>query len=379
MQNRSGFYRHNLTGKMEYKSFCPAPLPPTPDIEMDNELIELLVKANKAISLLNGIAENIPNINIFISQYIRKEALMSSQIEGTQATLEDILDPMVHENANVEVGEVINYIKATEVALQKLNTLPLCNRFIKDIHVILMQGARGENKEPGEFRRSQNWIGGEGSTIQNARYIPPNIADMTVSLTDLENFINNYDGYDQLIKVALIHYQFETIHPFLDGNGRVGRLLVILYLLQTKVLFTPAIYISYFLKKNRIEYYDRLNEVRTKGDYEQWLKFFLLAVIESTEDSIEKIKILSSLIEKDKEEIKEQTTGASIKKTYNYLLSNPIIEIQKTATDLDITFKTISTCVSTLCEIGILKEISGKKRYRIFAYKAYLDILKDGT
>ena len=232
---------------------------------------------------------------LFVSMYVRKEALMSSQIEGTQATLEDIFDPMIEKNTNRNVADVVNYIKATEYAVKRLNTLPLCNRLIKETHAILMEDVRGQEKSPGEFRRSQNWIGGQGSTLKNARYIPPNPEDMNSAMSDLEKYMNSEDGLDFLIRAALIHYQFETIHPFLDGNGRVGRLLITLFLMEKKVLTTPALYISYFLKKNRVEYYDRMTEVRLKGNYEQWIRFFLLAINESAQDAIAAIDEITAL------------------------------------------------------------------------------------
>ena len=378
MQHRAGILKTNFSGDMQYKSFFPKPLPPDSPIEMDGDMVALLVRANKAISLLNGISENIPNINLFVSHYVRKEALMSSQIEGTQATLEDVFNPMINENVNQDVSDVVNYVKAVEFALDKLNELPLCNRLIKETHAILMQSVRGKDKQPGEFRKSQNWIGGEGSTLKDARYIPPNIVDMDVALGDLEQYLNENEELDYLIKIALIHYQFETIHPFLDGNGRIGRVLITLYLMQNKVLNSPALYISYFLKKNRVEYYDRMTEVRNKGHYEQWIKFFLSAIAETAEDAVEKIKALSALIETDKKRVAELKTGRAILKVYEYLLSNPIIEIQKTADSIGVTFKTTGDCVKRLCDLEILEQTSGKQRYRIFSYKEYLDILKDG-
>lgn len=286
MANRAGTLKTNLSGEAAYKSFLPSPLPPNPPIELDAEAVSLLVSANKQLAVLESISARIPSINLFVSMYVRKEALMSSQIEGTQATLEDVLDPMIDENANRNVADVINYIKATEFAVKKLSELPLCNRLIKETHAMLMEGVRGQERSPGEFRYSQNWIGGQGSTLKNARYIPPNTEDMTHAMSDLEKYINaDDDDLDILIRSALIHYQFETIHPFLDGNGRIGRLLITLFLMEKGLLATPVLYISYFLKKNRIEYYDRLTEVRNKGNYEQWVKFFLQAVLESAEDA----------------------------------------------------------------------------------------------
>ena len=268
MANRAGEFISNLSGEMAYKSFRPSSLPPTPPITMDDEMIEYLVKANKQIATIESIAKRIPNVNLFVSMYIRKEALMSSQIEGTQCTLDDVLNPLITENTNRDVSDVINYIKATEFALERLHSLPLCARLIKETHEALMTNVKGQEKSPGEFRTSQNWIGGTGSTLHNARYIPPNVEDMKEAISELEKFINSDTDIDPLICAALIHYQFETIHPFLDGNGRVGRLLITLYLMDKKVLTTPALYISYFLKKNRIDYYDRMTEVRRAGNYE---------------------------------------------------------------------------------------------------------------
>ena len=235
----------------------------------------------------------IPSVNLFVSMHVRKEALMSSQIEGTQATLEDVLNPMLNENANRDVADVVNYIKATDYAIARLTQLPLCNRLLRETHAVLMQGVRGQDKNPGEFRTSQNWIGGSGSTLKTARYIPPTAQDMETAMSDLEKYLHSDDDLDVLIRTALIHYQFETIHPFLDGNGRIGRLLITLYLMQQGVLTTPALYISYFLKRNRIEYYDRMTEVRHKDNYEQWIKFFLSAIYESSEDATNTIDKLT--------------------------------------------------------------------------------------
>ena len=377
---RSGTYKKNLSGDMAYKSFVPAKLPPSPTIELDKEMIDLLVKANKQIALLEGISNHIPNIDLFISMYVRKEALMSSQIEGTQATLEDVLDPSLEENTNRPVGDVINYIKATDYAISKLKKLPLCNRLIKEAHKVLLSGVRGENKSPGEFRHSQNWIGATGCTLQNARSVPPSVEDMIEAMTDLEKYINDDDDLDILIRAGLIHYQFETIHPFLDGNGRIGRLLITLFLMDKKILSTPALYISYFLKKNRIEYYDRMNEVRIKGNYEQWIKFFLEAVYESAKDAADTIDTLTTLHDTNIKQL--ETLGRRSKnaiKLFEYLESNPIIDIQKTSKDLNIAFNTVSSVVNDLCKIGILKQTSTQSRNRTFAYSEYLNILKAGT
>lgn len=380
MGNRAGFYKLNLSGGMAYKSFVPSPLPPQPPIDVSEDMVNLLVKANSALAVLESIATHIPDVELFVSMYVRKEALMSSQIEGTQATLEDVLNPLLDVNANRNVADVINYIKATEFAIRRLQELPLCNRLIKETHAVLMEGVRGQEKSPGEFRISQNWIGGSGSTLKNARYIPPSPNDMAEAMSDLEKYINLDDDLDVLIKAALIHYQFETIHPFLDGNGRVGRLLITLFLMEKKALTTPALYISYFLKKNRVEYYDRMTEVRSKGNYEQWVKFFLQAIMESAEDATRAVDEFTALHDANIEKIRGMGRASkNAMLVFRYLEANPIIEIRKTAEILDITFNTVSNAVTRLVNAHILVQTNNASRNRTFAYEAYLDILRNGT
>lgn len=370
----------NLSGDMAYQSFLPAKLPPFPALSLDEEGLNLVIKANKKLAYLEGVASKIPSLPLFVSMYVRKEALLSSQIEGTQATLEDILDPGVDANVNRNVGDVVNYIKATEFSIQRLNELPLCNRLIKETHEVLMSGVRGQEKSPGEFRISQNWIGGAGSTLKNARYIPPAPEDMLECMSDLEKYMNDEnDETDPLIKAALLHYQFETIHPFLDGNGRVGRLMIMLFLLEKKVLSVPAIYISYFLKRNRIEYYDRMTEVRRRGDYEQWVKFFLQAIYESAEDAVLTINQLSTLHDENIEKIKQLPRNQKLLALFEYLEKNPIIEIKKTSEEMKLAYNTVSKAVSTLLEIGILIENEKTGRARTFSYEGYLEILRKDT
>lgn len=380
MGNRAGHLKTNLSGEMAYQSFVPSPLPPTPPVEITDDVLELLVQANSRLAVLESMAVRIPNMALFVSMYVRKEALMSSQIEGTQATLEDVLDPLIEANTNRNVTDVVNYIKATEFAIKRLHELPLCNRLIRETHAVLMEGVRGQEKNPGEFRYSQNWIGGQGSTLQNARYIPPAPENMKEAMSDLEKYINADDNSDNLVRAALIHYQFETIHPFLDGNGRIGRLLITLFLLEKKVLSTPALYISYFLKKNRVEYYDRMTEVRRKGDYEQWVKFFLQAIIESAEDAIVAIDELTSLHEKNTAVISGMgRAGKNTMLVFGYLEANPIIEIRKTAEALGLSFNTVSGAVKRLMEAGILSQTTNNGRNRTFAYEDYLKVLRRGT
>lgn len=380
INKRAGIYKQVLTGDAAYQAFIPSELPPSPPIVIDSDMVGWLVKANNQLALLEGLSTRIPNMNLFVSMYVRKEALMSSQIEGTQATLEDVFDPLQDENANRDVTDVINYIKATEFALNRRKELPLCNRLIKEIHSVLMEGVRGQDKNPGEFRSSQNWIGGTGSTIKTARYIPPTPQDMEICMGQLESYIHLDDTLDLLIQAGLIHYQFESIHPFLDGNGRIGRLLITLFLMDKGLLTTPALYISYFLKQNRIEYYDRMTEVRNKGNYEQWVVFFLRAVYESAKDAVHTIDRLSELHDKNVTLIERMGRGAkTAMQLFSYLESNPIIEIKKTATAMNMAFNTVSGAVNRLSDAGILKQSNDAGRNRTFTYYDYLDILRGGT
>lgn len=381
MNNRAGALISNLTGEMAYQSFRPAPLPPNPPIALSGELVAKLVDANKKLAALDGLSARIPNMDLFVSMYVRKEALLSSQIEGTQCTLDDILNPLMEENTNRNVSDVVNYIKATEFALNRLHSLPLCNRLIKETHAVLMEGVRGQEKSPGEFRYSQNWIGGQGSTIRNARYIPPNPEDMQTAMSDLEKYMNGDDSLDPLIQAALIHYQFETTHPFLDGNGRVGRLLITLFLMEKGILSHPALYISYFLKMNRIEYYDRMTQVRKTGDYEQWVMFFLQALSDSAGDAIQTIDALTALHNQSVAKLgafsKRQQTN--LLKLFAYIETNPIIDIQKTAAALGLSYNTVSKMVTILVDEGILRQTDKAGKAKIYSYADYLDILRKDT
>ena len=381
MNNRAGKYINNLSDDMSYQSFKPAQLPPVPSLTLNNEIVFKLVEASKNLTLLDALANFVPNINLLVSIYVRKEALLSSQIEGTQCTLDDIFDPLIEENTNQNVSDVVNYIKATEYALDRLNTLPLCNRLIKETHRILMEGVRGQEKSPGEFRYSQNWIGGQNSNIKTARYIPPNVLDMQEAMSDLEKYINSDDSLDPLIQAALIHYQFETIHPFLDGNGRIGRLLITLFLIEKKVISCPALYISYFLKMNRIEYYDRMSQVRKTGDYEQWVLFFLQALADSSSDAIDTIDKLTKLHNRninifDDISPRQKT---NVLKVFIYLEKNPIIDIQKTTNALSLSYNTVAKAVLLLADKGILRQSAKSGKAKIYSYFDYLDILRKDT
>ena len=382
-KERAGKSVEQLSGKLAYYSFHPSKLPPIPEIEIDSELTEKLIKAYRVLAILDDRATYIPNIDLFISMYVQKEALLSSQIEGTQATLEDIFNPNISENANSDVDDVVNYIKATKYAIQRLETLPLCNRLLLETHEILLSGGRWREKNPGEFRKSQNWIGGAGSTIKTAKYIPPDILYMQEALSDLEKYMNADGGLDNLIKIALIHYQFETIHPFLDGNGRIGRLLIVLYLLEKKVIKTPSLYLSFYLKENRIEYYDRMTAIRESGDYEQWIKFFIEGIYVSGQSAIETADELIALRNSNLNKLEgakyTKRTHETMIKVLGYLEAHPIIEIGKTAKDLSLSYNTVSSAIARFEELGILSLVNKQDRNKVYSYDDYISILRSGT
>ena len=378
--NRAGQYITNLTGEAAYKSFRPAPLPPQPELQLDEETMRLLVESNRQLSRLDSVSSSIPSTELFVSMYVRKEALISSQIEGTQCTLDDVLNPDLDSNTNLDIADVINYVKAVQYALERLNTLPLCNRLLCEIHEVMMEGVRGQEKNPGEFRRSQNWIGAANCSLKDARFVPPNADDMTEAISDLEKYINENDKYDPLVRAALIHYQFETIHPFLDGNGRIGRLLILLYLMDKKLLSMPVLYVSFFLKKNQVEYYDRISEVRRSGNYEQWVRFFLEAVSKAAEDATYSIEKLVELHDRNLGELPHSSRNRNIiRELFDYLEQHPIINVKNTAKALGVSFNTATSAIRKLIEAGILKENTNVSRNRIFTYDEYLSILREGT
>lgn len=377
---RSGKYVNVLYGEMAYKAFEPAVLPPIPPINVNEELSLLMGKAQRVIGKLDGITEQIPDIDLFVAMYVRKEALLSSQIEGTQATLDDILDPDIEDNTNLDVADVINYIKAMQFAVTKLDELPLCNRLLKETHVILMEGVRGQEKNPGEFRRSQNWIGPQGGSLKNAIFVPPTKENMEKSMSELEKFMNEQDEMDPLLKIGLIHYQFETIHPFLDGNGRIGRMLITLWMILYGLLKYPVFYISYYFKRNRVEYYDRLMEVRLKGHFEEWLRFFLKGIIATAEDACENIHIINKLKAENVATIRGLPGRKdTVVKLFNYIERNPIIDIARTSKELGLQYNTVAKAVEKLVSLEILEQVNSFKRNRRFAYTKYLNALRKDT
>ena len=370
----SGQYVENLSGDAKYLSYRPDDLPKMPFLKLDDEAIELLVNATTAISILDVKASMVPNRDLFVAMYVRKEALFSSQIEGTQCTLDDVLDP---DNNSLDVADVVNYISALNYAIERNKELPLCNRLLRETHSVLLQGVRGEDKTPGEFRKTQNWIG-FGGNIKNATYIPPNVDDMIECMDALEEFINSENVSFTLIKTALIHYQFETIHPFLDGNGRIGRLLIILYLMQEGLLHSPILYPSWYLKLNRVEYYDRMMEVRKTGDYLQWVKFFLRAMLASAEDASDTIDALCELHNATLalfEDFSPRTRNG-LADFLAYLEKNPIIDTVRASKDMGISYNTVAKYIDIFLEKSLLEETSKVGKTVVYSYAPYLSILR---
>lgn len=376
---RSGQYISQPTG---YKAFIPSNLPPMPNIKMEGNINQLLAEANIAIGRLDTMGYLIPNVDHIIAMYVRKEALLSSQIEGTQASLEDIFEYESQETLkNIDdVKEVVSYIKAMDHGLQRIKEFPMSIRLIKEIHQILLSDSRGNTKTPGEFKRSQNWIGPPGSTLRNASFIPPPPAEALEAIGQLELFLHKENEMPLLIMCALIHYQFETIHPFLDGNGRLGRLLITFYLCWKKVMQKPLLYLSYYFKLYRQEYYDRLNMVRETGDYEQWIAFFLKGVISTSDSALETIKTALSIENKHKKLLLKNRIASPLAiALLDYLFEKPSTNVQEAAKHFEVSFQTVQTLVKQFVDLKILRESTGKKRNRRYIYWEYMDCLAEGT
>jgi len=376
---RTGRYIEQLEG---YKAFIPSPLPPTPQIIMDQEMWNLLSQADRALGRLDGATDALPNPDLFVFMYVRKEAVLSSQIEGTQASLIDVLEfesKALEPDNPQEVAEVVNYIGAINYGLERLKDLPVSLRLIREIHQELMQGVRGAERSPGEFRRSQNWIGAGGCSLAEASYVPPPPHEMLQSLDNLEKFLHSPQPMPTLIKVGLAHAQFETIHPFLDGNGRTGRLLITFLLCEQNILQRPLLYISYYFKKYRAEYYDRLQAVRDSGNWEGWLKFFLRGVYEVAQEAAATARKIVNL----KEEHRQLVLNAMGRKSGNAiallesLYFRPIFTVEHAEAITNLSYPNANTLIKNLSDIGLLQEITGQKRNRAFSYEPYLSVFRD--
>ena len=374
----SGKYVKQPSG---YKAFIPGPLPPEPPLVIDGEMNLLLADANLSLGRLSGLSGSIPDPDLFIYLYVRKEALLSSQIEGTQCSLEDVLNPNDDSNMSSpeDIEEVSNYVKAMNSALAQLEELPFSYRLMNKTHAILMKGVRGFQKTPGEMRRSQNWIGRPGATLMSAEFIPPPPEELGQLISNLEKFIHRQDHIPALIKLAMIHAQFETIHPYLDGNGRLGRLLITYLLCSWEILDKPLLYISYSLKAHRTEYYARLMDVRLIGDWESWVKFFLRAVKESSEIAAQAAMEIFQLHKKHRELLLGGNPSKSTILVYEYFCRVPILSNGLLVKKLKSTKPTIQNALDSLEGLGLIFEASGKKRGRRYVYKEYLDILTRDT
>lgn len=376
---RAGRYVEQIAG---YKAFIPNPLPPLPEIIMDQEMWNLLSQADRALGRLDGSTDALPNPDLFVFMYVRQEAVLSSQIEGTQASLIDVLEfesQTLQPDNPQEVAEVVNYIAAVNYGLERLKTLPVSLRLIREIHKKLMQGVRGAERDPGEFRHTQNWIGSGGCSLAEATYVPPPPHDMIQALDNLEKFLHDSTPMPALIKVGLAHAQFETIHPFVDGNGRTGRLLITFLLCEQNILKRPLLYISHYFKKYRTEYYDRLQAVRDSGNWEGWLKFFLRGVYEVAQEASATARKIVNMKEEHRQLVLNEMGRRSGKAIalLESLYFRPIFTLEYVEAVSELSYPNANTLVRDLCDLGLLQEITGQKRNRAFSYAPFLDVFRD--
>jgi cell filamentation protein, protein adenylyltransferase len=381
---RAGSFRKVPDGPASYLAFHPAPLPPDPPLALDIELHRLLDRANQALGRLDGITLLLPDPSQFLYTFIRKEAVLSSQIEGTVSSLSDLL---LFENEAApgvpieDLEETSNYIAAMSHGVEAITSgrLPLCNRLLREVHGFLLRSGRGADKTPGRFRRSQNWLG--GTRPGNARYVPPPWEEVEPAMSGLERFLHDEPAPSPvLIKAALAHVQFETIHPFLDGNGRVGRLLITLLLVDQGVLTRPLLYLSLYLKRNRDAYYEYLQRVRTEGAWEEWLRFFLEGVVDVAESTAATTRWIVEMIERDRGRIHELGRGAATALRVHELAVRRVVVKPPTAADsLGLSEPPVYAAISRLEDAGILREVTGRARGKTYVYGEYMDILNEGT
>lgn len=381
---RAGRLEQAVDSSGPYLAFVPRPLPPVPPLALDPDLERLLERANQSLGRLDGVTLLLPDANQFLYTFIRKEAVLSSQIEGTMSSLSDLLlfENEVAPGVPVEdVEEAANYIAALNHGVNSIESgrLPLCNRLLREAHERLLQSGRGADKAPGEFRRTQNWLG--GSRPADARYVPPPWQEVEPAMAALEQFLHDRPVvFPVLVKAALAHVQFESIHPFLDGNGRVGRLLIGLLLLEQGVLRRPLLYLSLYLKRNRDLYYERLQAVRVEGAWEAWLRFFLQGVVEVADSTADTTRSIVEMIERDRERIHRLGRAAATALRVHDLAVRRVVVKPPTAADaLDLSEPPVYGAIARLEEIGILREVTGRARGKTYVYGEYMDILNEGT
>lgn len=377
-QYRAGRYIQQITG---YRAFIPETLPPDPPVQLKGNIQDYLSKADRALGRLDGSIQILPNPDLFVAMYVRKEAVLSSQIEGTQSSLQDVLAAEARvftPEMPKDVDEVFNYVAAMNYGLERLEQLPVSVRLIREIHERLLEGVRGQHLTPGEPRKSQNWIGPKGCTLSEATFVPPPPHEVPRLLGDLELFLHSDNPLPLLIRIGLAHAQFETIHPFLDGNGRVGRLLITFLLCERKVLGKPVLYLSHYFKQHRQQYYDLLQSVRDRGDWERWLEFFLNGIYEVSQEATDTARHILALREQHRELITNNLGRATGNghRVLEYLYRHPITTVQ-TAQELTSTsYPAANSLIKQLIRLGILVEMTGYKRNRRFSYQPYLNLFK---
>jgi len=371
---RAGRYIKQPQG---YRAFIPNPLPPkSPELAFDRETLVLLSEADRALARLDGVGSILPNPDLFVGTYVRHEAVLSSQIEGTQSTLEDILEYEIDGGGSTlprDVEEVVNYVHALNSGLRRLSDLPLSLRLIREIHATLMQGVRGASHDPGEFRRTQNWIGPPNCTLMNAAFIPPPVPEMHEALDRFEKFLHERRLFPPLVHCALVHAQFETIHPFLDGNGRVGRLLITFLLCERQILKLPLLYLSVYLKAHRSEYYDRLTAIRDRGDWEGWVKFFLRGVEEVSGGATATARAILQMREQYRVTL---ASSANAVRVFDYAFQQPILNVRLASENLGCSYMTAANAIDILVRENILRETTGRKRNRSFRFDALLNLFR---
>lgn len=376
---RAGRYVRQPTG---YRAFLPAPLPPIPPIHLEGELQILLSQADRALGRLDGSIHTLPHPDLFVYMYVRKEAVLSSQIEGTQSSLQDLLAAeaqILAPDRPQDVAEVVNYVDAMNFGLERLASLPVSVRLIREIHERLLAHGRGSRLTPGELRTSQNWIGPGGCTLNEAIFVPPPPDEVPNTLAALEKFIRSDSDLPLLVKIGLAHAQFETIHPFLDGNGRVGRLLITFLLCEQQVLGKPVLYLSYYFKRYRAEYYDRLQAVRDRGAWEEWLTFFLRGVAEVSGEATETARRILALREEHRSAItaKLGRAAANGHRVLEHLYERPIVSVKEVQELIGSSYQAANQLIAKMAEQGILSEITGQSRNRRFRYQRYIDLFSE--
>jgi Fic family protein len=363
-----------------YDAFVPAPLPPDPPVSLSGELLALLSRADVAVGRLDGVVKLVPDPDFFVAMYVRREAVLSSQIEGTQSTLDDLLAIELEperEPEHADVEDIVNYVAAMSHGLRRIAELPLSLRLIREIHAELLRDGRGAHATPGEFRKVQNWIGAPGATLQAATFVPPPVPEMKQALHDFEGFLHDGAPRPPLIEAGLAHAQFETVHPFLDGNGRVGRLLITFLLVHRGMLREPLLYLSHHFKRYRSEYYERLLAIRDRGDWEGWLRFFLDGVATTAEEATQTAERIFELRERHRELVGERIPGARAQQLLRILFERPLVNVRYVAQAADVTFPTAGRLVARFEELGLVREVTGQRRSRLFRYEPYLRLFDE--